>query len=72
MTFQMPSNLKFNKTYYKYENGKLVAFRILAYAVVGHVSSTFMKLSFLVQLPNQQPKWIERFLTNDTKVFDKQ
>ena len=70
MSFQMPSNLKFNKTYYKYENGKLVAFRILAYAVVGHVSSTFIGLSFLVQLPNQQPKWVERFLTNDTKVFD--
>lgn len=69
-SFQMPSNLKFNKTYYKYENGRLIAFRVLAYAVVGHVSYDFIGLSFLVQLPNQQPKWIEKFLTTTTKVFD--
>lgn len=66
-----PSRLRFGTTYYKYSNGKLVAFRILAYAVYSHLT-TYEKigLSFLVQLPNSDPQWIEDFITENTTIFD--
>lgn len=68
---KFPTKLEFNRTYYKYEGGKLVAFRVLAYAYT-QVGSSFDKygLSYLVQFPNQQPCWKDSFLTQDTKIFN--
>lgn len=66
-----PLNLRFGATYYKYYKNKLVAFRILAYAVYSRLT-TYEKigLSFLVQLPNSDPQWIEDFITEKTTIFD--
>ncbi len=68
---QFPRNLKFNRTYYKYEENKLVAFRVLAYAYTCiHPSLDMYGLSFLVQFPNQQPCWMNSFLTTKSKIFN--
>lgn len=68
---KFPRRLCFGTTYYKYSNNKLVAFRILAYAVYSPLT-TYEKvgLSFLVQLPNSEPQWIEDFITERTTIFD--
>lgn len=60
-----PTKLMFNKTYYIYLNGRITAFRILAYAVVDHNT-----ISYLVQLPNKTPEWIKDFITRRTPIFD--
>lgn len=68
---QFPRNLKFNRTYYKYEENKLVAFRVLAYAYTCiRQSLDIYGLSFLVQFPNQQPCWENSFLTTKSKIFN--
>lgn len=66
---KFPRLLRFGVTYYKYYNNKLVAFRILAYAVYSHTNER-VGLSFLVQLPNSKPQWIEDFITEKTTIFD--
>lgn len=67
---KFPRNLRFGTTYYKFYNNKLVAFRILAYAVYSRLT-TYEKvgLTFLVQLPNNKPQWIEDFITEKTTIF---
>lgn len=68
---KFPTKLEFNRTYYMYEDNKLIAFRVLAYAYTC-VNSTLdiVELSYLVQLPNQQPCWKNLFLTTKSKVFN--
>ena len=67
-----PTELRFGKKYYKVGNGnKLVAFKILAYSVYSHHKYyKEMGLSFLVQLPNSEPQWIEKFITEKTTIFE--
>lgn len=67
---KFPSRLCFGTTYYKYDNNKLIAFRILAYAVHGNLLREKIGLSFLVQLPNSELQWIEDFITEKTTIFD--
>lgn len=68
---KFPSEIEFNQTYYKYENDKLIAFRVLAYAAINSISSeNGVALSYLVQFPNRQPKWMVKFLTQSSKIFD--
>ena len=62
---KFPRKMTFNKTYYIYRNNTLSAFRILAYA---YISQCY--LSYLVQLPNEEPKWIEGFMSQETPIFD--
>lgn len=70
-TFDFPNKLQFNKTYYKSYDNKLLAFRILAYAVYSKLTThEYITLSFLVQFPNEQPRWINGFLSKDSKIFD--
>ena len=65
-----PRCLHLGVTYYKLLNNKLTAFRVLAYAVYSRLT-TYEKvgLSFLVQMPNEKPQWIEDFLDKNTPVF---
>lgn len=67
-----PTELRFGKKYYKVGNcNKLVAFKVLAYAVYSRLTTHLkMGLSFLVQLPNSEPQWIEDFIGQKTTIFD--
>lgn len=63
-----PFNLEFEKTYYKHNGNVLIAFRILGYTIDDSDCSNY-KLSYLVQLPNQAPKWEIDFITTKTNVY---
>lgn len=66
-----PRLLQFNRTYYKVIGNKLTAFRVLAYAVYSKLT-TYEKicLTYLVQLPNESPQWIENFIDQHSCVFN--
>lgn len=64
---EIPLNIEFNKTYYRYYENKLVAFKILAYAL--YCDDIIRGLSYLVQMPNETPKWIKNFLTKSSTFF---
>ena len=66
-----PTRLCMGKIYYRMYDNKLTAFKILAYAVY----STFVYherkgVSYLVQFPGEEPKWIENFLIENTRIFE--
>ena len=67
---EFPRALEFKRTYYMYKNNRLIAFRIVAYALFSRLT-TYRKtgLSFLVQTPNEPIQWIEEFIKPNTKVF---
>lgn len=69
-----PTELRFGKKYFKVGNGnKLIAFKVLAYAVfTRYISHSEIKgLSYFVQLPNsEEPQWIENFIKQDTTIFE--
>lgn len=68
---RFPRLLQFNRTYYKKIGNKLTAFRILAYAIYSKLT-TYEKvcLTYLVQLPNEDPQWEEDFIDQNTCVFN--
>lgn len=71
-SFDFPNNLEFNKTYYKLDNSgkRLIAFRILAYAVYSRLTTyELIELSYLVQFPNEQPRWINGFIGKNCHIF---
>ena len=70
--YKFPFGLKFNKTYYKHDGEKLVAFRILAYTICdSKISTTYTyPMYYLVQLPNQPLQWMVDFITQDTRVYN--
>lgn len=68
--YKFPFDLEFNKTYYKYDGEKLIAFRILAYTINDNTSyNCKTSLIFLVQLPNKPLQWLEDFITPDIAVY---
>lgn len=69
--YKFPFGLTFNKTYYKHDGEKLVAFRILAYTICDERPNNHTyPMYYLVQLPNQSLQWIVGFITQDTRVYD--
>lgn len=66
-TLQFPLALEFERTYYKRINGNLVGFRVLGYSIDD--TRTPYKLSYLVQLPNQEPKWEKDFISPSINVY---
>lgn len=64
---QIPTNIEFNKTYYRYDNNNLIAFRILAIAIgeVNNAAASF----YLVQTPNNEPIWTPNFLNENSILF---
>lgn len=68
---EFPLSLQFGKTYFIYNGGKLIAFKVLAYAFYSRLT-TYSKegLSFLIQTPNEPLKWAEDFLTTNSVIFD--
>ena len=64
---RFPMGLEFEKTYYKRTENGLMAFRILAYTLydIGHPYT----ITYLVQLPNEQPRWINDFIAPNTKIY---
>ena len=69
--FDFPRHLEFNRTYYKFDENKLIAFRVLAYAVYSRLTtSQHIGLSFLIQFPNQQPRWINDYIGKYSKIFN--
>ena len=69
--YKFPFGLKFNKTYYKHDGEKLVAFRILAYTICDNTKNDHhYPMYYLVQLPNQTLQWIVDFITQDTGVYN--
>ena len=65
---EFPMMIKFNKTYYKYIDEKLTAFRILAYTINDKYNNS-NDLYYLVQFPNQAPQWINNFITYESKIY---
>lgn len=71
LEMKFPSSLKFGKTYFIYKGGKLVAFKVLAYAFYSRLTTYHKEgLSFLIQTPNEPLKWAEDFLTTSSVIFD--
>lgn len=69
--YKFPFGLKFNKTYYKHDGEKLVAFRILAYTICDVKPNIHTyPMYYLVQQPNQPLRWMVDFITQDTKVYN--
>ena len=62
-----PMGLEFEKTYYKRNENGLSAFRILAYTL--NDSTHPYTLSYLVQLPNELPRWINDFINPKTNIY---
>ena len=69
---KFPTELRFGKKYYKIGSGnKLIAFKVLAYAVYSrHTTYKEIGLSFLVQLPNSESQWIKDFIGEKTTIFE--
>ena len=67
--YKFPFDMEFNHTYYKWENGGLTAFRILAYTFNDDDCKS-TTLNFLVQLPNKPLQWIVDFINKDIMVFN--
>lgn len=68
--YKFPFELEFNRTYYKYDGEKLIAFRILAYTINDNTThNDKSSLIFLVQLPNQPLQWIVDFITPYIGVY---
>lgn len=67
--FRIPTNLVFGKTYYQERNGKLVAFKIYAYAMARneknphivyvrkHKDTPFEDIAYYVQYANTELRW---------------
>ena len=69
--YKFPFGLKFNKTYYKHDGEKLVAFRILAYTICDVKPNQYTyPMYYLVQLPNQPLQWIVDFITPKINVYN--
>ena len=64
---RFPMGLEFEKTYYKRTENGLMAFRILAYTLCD--VNTPYTITYLVQLPNEQPRWIIGFIAPNTKIY---
>lgn len=69
----IPTNIQINKTYYKIKDGKLTAFRILAYSLAGYRGNVSYertyKINALVQYPNSEPMWIKDFINLNSKFY---
>ena len=65
---RFPMGLEFEKTYYKRTENGLMAFRILAYTLCD--TSNPYTIAYLVQLPNEQPRWIVDFIAPNTKIYE--
>lgn len=69
--YKFPFGLKFNKTYYKHDGEKLIAFRILAYTICDNRNNNYgYPMYYLVQLPNQPLQWSVDFITENTRVYN--
>jgi hypothetical protein len=60
---RFPSHLKFNKTYYKLLSNKLIAFRVLA------ISIDDFEVSYLIEMPKQEPRWIKNFIDKNSIIL---
>ena len=68
--YKFPFDLEFNRTYYKHDGEKLIAFRILAYTIDDNTSHNDKpSLIFLVQLPNQPLQWLVDFITPHIAIY---
>lgn len=69
--YKFPFDLKFNKTYYKHDGEKLVAFRILAYTICDVTPNSYTHpMYYLVQMPNQPLQWMVDFIKEDMRVYN--
>ena len=57
----------FNRVLYKLIDGKIRAFKVLAWALAHETNSCGLERAYLVQFPNESPRWIRRF-ADDNKV----
>ena len=64
----IPNRLEFGKVYYYHNNGVLKAFKILAYAV--EYTSERKGITYFVQFPNGETKWIFDFINQRTNIYD--
>ena len=68
--YKFPFNLEFNRTYYKYDGEKLIAFRILAYTIDENtLHDDNPSLNFLVQMPNQPLQWLVDFIAPYIAIY---
>lgn len=68
VTLEIPTNLEFGKVYYRYNDGVLQAFKILAFAVEYTINRK--GITYLVQFPNGEVKWVYDFISACSKIYD--
>lgn len=68
VTLEIPTNLEFGKVYYRYNDGVLQAFKILAFAVEYTIKRK--GITYLVQFPNGEVKWIYNFISACSDIYD--
>jgi hypothetical protein len=68
---KFPTHLCTGKIYYCMYDNKLTAFKILAYGVYStYRHYQHIGISYLVQFPGEEPRWIKDFLKEDTRIFE--
>lgn len=68
---KFPTHLCMGKIYYGMYDNKLTAFKILAYAVYStYFHYQHIGVSYLVQFPGEEPRWIKDFLDVNTRIFE--
>lgn len=65
----VPTNLQMNKTYYMFKDNVLKAFKVVAYAIDDREMDN-IKLSYLVQYPNNAIEWQYDFLTQKANIYE--
>ena len=65
----IPTKLELNRTYYKFEDNKLKAFKVLAYAIDDREMSD-IRLNYLIQTPNSNVEWKYNFITPKMSIYE--
>jgi hypothetical protein len=65
----IPTKLELNRTYYKFEDNKLKAFKVLAYAIDDREMSD-IRLNYLIQTPNNDVEWKYNFITPKMSIYE--
>lgn len=65
----IPTQLELNRTYYKFENNKLKAFKVLAYAIDDRETKD-IRLNYLIQTPNNDVEWKYNFIAPKMSIYE--
>lgn len=66
-SLEFPLHIKFNQTYYKKQNDKLQAFRLVAMSIENDFNTNY--ITYLIQTPNKPLQWVREFITTQSVIF---